>query len=261
MWLTPEHAVHYHVIGAAGRLEHEARVASRLPPEALYPAVVGVGRDGEHDWLVTRRVPGVQLPAAWPDLTRRERRMAVTQAAGALRYVHAAPATDLAPPVLQGDAPVTTRWALAGRLRSLGLSVPAAPFAAGAPAPLMAHGDFNFNQVMWADGRVTALLDLEMSHAEAADWDAGPFLAFCRDPVRAVASALEAATRPEDYHEAPAWLREAYPDLFAYPDLRDRLAWQELVFRAAEVLAAPKRWAEMVEEAMALADVLVALLP
>lgn len=260
VWLTPDHAVHYHVVGAVGRLEHEARVAERLPPEALYPSVVGVGRDGEHDWLVTRRVPGVPLPAAWPALTPGERRAAIHQAAAALRHVHHAPAMDLIPPVLQGDAPVVSRQALAERARSLRLSVPAGLFAVDRPPLVMAHGDFSFNQLIWHDGRVTALLDVEMSHAEAPDWDVGPFLGFCHDPVRAVAEALEAVTRPEDYRDAPAWLREAYPDLFAYPDLRDRLAWQELVFRGSEVLAEPQRWTEIVEGAMASADQLVGLL-
>ncbi len=260
VWLTADHAVHYHVVGAVGRLEHEARVAERLPPEALYPPVVGVGRDSGHDWLVTKRVPGVPLPAAWPSLTPGERRAAIHQAAAALRHVHGAPAMDLIPPVLQGDAPVISRQGLAERARALGLPVPAELFAGGAAPPVMAHGDFNFNQVMWQDGRVTALLDVEMSHAEAGDWDVGPFLGFCRDPVRSVAEAHEAFTRPEDYRDAPAWLREAYPDLFAHPDLRDRLAWQELVFRGPEVLASPRHWAESVERAMASADRLVALL-
>ena len=260
VFLTPDHAVHYHVIGAVGRLEHEARVAERLPPEALYPPVLGVGRDGDHDWLVTRRVAGVPLPAAWPALTPRERRAAIHQAAAALRHVHGAPAMDLIPPALQGDAPVVSRQAMAERARSLGLSVPAGLFAPGGPPPVMAHGDFNFNQLMWRDGRVTALLDLEMSHAEAPDWDIGPFLGFCRDPVRSVNQATEAITRPADYRDAPAWLREAHPDLFAHPDLRDRLAWQELVFRGPEALADPQRWPEIVEAAMASADQLVALL-
>ena len=33
VWLTAEHVVHYHVIGPSGRLEHEARVAGRLPAD------------------------------------------------------------------------------------------------------------------------------------------------------------------------------------------------------------------------------------
>jgi aminoglycoside phosphotransferase len=66
VWLTPDYVLHYHLTGPPGRLEHEARIAARLAPEALYPEVIAVGCDGEHDWLVTRRVPGIVLSAAWP---------------------------------------------------------------------------------------------------------------------------------------------------------------------------------------------------
>ena len=90
VWLTPDYVVHYHLIGPVGRLEHAARVASTLAPEALFPEVLAVGHDGAHDWLVTRRVPGIVLSAACPWLTRAERRDAIHQAAAALRAVHAA---------------------------------------------------------------------------------------------------------------------------------------------------------------------------
>lgn len=56
VWLTPDYVLHYHLTGPPGRLEHEARVAARLAPEALYPEVIAAGRDGEHDWLVTNFV-------------------------------------------------------------------------------------------------------------------------------------------------------------------------------------------------------------
>src|SRR5690349_11787471 len=112
VWLTHDHAIHYHIIGPSGRLEHEARVAARLPPEALYPAVLAVGRDADHDWLVTQRVHGVALSEVWPWLSPRDRRDAIHQAAHALRSLHHAPALDLVPPCLQRGEPVLTRPAL-----------------------------------------------------------------------------------------------------------------------------------------------------
>lgn len=262
VWLTDEHAVHYHVIGPVGRLEHEARVAARLPAQALYPEIVAVGRRGEHDWLVTRRVPGVPLSAAWPWMTRPERRDAIFQAAVALRAVYHAPVTDLVPPCLHGGAPTETRRDLIARLVAAGLESLSPLVAAMDDAPYgMAHGDFNFNQVMWCDGRVTALLDLEMSHAEAPDWDLPWFLGFCADPARCVPEDLEAASRPEDYQEAPEWLRQAYPEMFGYPRLKDRLLAHRLLFRAGELLADPSRVDEIVGVAQAEVRTLSALLP
>lgn len=262
VWLTRDHVVHYHVIGPIGRLEHEVRVAERLPPEALYPEVVGVGRDGDHDWLVTKRVAGVTLSAAWPSMTAEERRDAIHQVAAALRAVHRSPVTEFVPPCLQGGAPVQSRQALADRLRTF--SVPPSferLLAAAGPPCAMAHGDFNFNQVMWHEGRVTALLDLEMSHAEAPDWDLAPFLGFCHDPVRAVPEHLEAVSSAEDYCDAPLWLKEAYPEMFAYPRLRDRLALQVLVLRFPELMNHPDRFEEIVDASVERASALADLLP
>jgi Phosphotransferase enzyme family len=197
VWLTREHAVHYHIIGPPGRLAHEARVAARLPPDALYPAVLAVGCDDGHDWLVTQRMPGVALSEAWPWLAPGDRRSAIHQAAQALRTLHRAPALDLVPPCLQRGEPFLTRPSLLARLQSLGLPLPRNLLLAAADGPLvMAHGDFSFNQILWHEGRVTALLDLEMSHAETPDWDLGTFLAFCHDPVHMVPTYLESHSPP-----------------------------------------------------------------
>jgi hygromycin-B 7''-O-kinase len=262
VWLTRDHAIHYHIIGPPGRLAHEARVAARLPPEALYPAVLAVGRDDDHDWLVTKRVPGVALSEAWPWMAPGDRRSAIHQAARALRALHRAPATDLVPPCLQRGEPVLIRTALLARLQTLGLPLPPNLLLAAAAAPSsMAHGDFSFNQILWHEGRVTALLDLEMSHAETADWDLGTFLAFCHDPVRMVPTHLEPHSRPQDYRDAPTWLREAYPELFASPILPARLTLQALVLRSTELLTHPDRWEELLHAAMEWARTLESLLP
>jgi hypothetical protein len=262
VWLTRDYVLHYHINGPPGRLEHEARVAARLPPEALYPEVIAVGRDGEHDWLVTRRVPGIVLSAAWPWLARAERRDAIHQAAAALRAVHGSPAQDLVPPCLLCGAPVMSRQALAERLLSLGLPPAYTPLLAAADAPAAtAHGDFHFNQILWHKGRVTALLDLEMSHVEAPDWDLGPFLTACLDPPQMVPDSLGGATKPEDYRDAPAWLQEAYPEMFDYASLRDRLALYAVVLRSRELTADPSRCQAILDAAIAWADAFEPLLP
>jgi aminoglycoside phosphotransferase (APT) family kinase protein len=253
VWLSGDYVMHYHTIGPVGRLEHEARVARRLAPEALYPEVIAVGRDGEHDWLVTRRVPGIALSAAWPWLTPDERRDAIHQAAAALRAVHRSPAQDLVPPCLLLGAPVLTRQALAAWLRTLGLPPAYDRLLEAVDVPsVMVHGDFHFNQILWYEGRVTALLDLEMSHVEAPDWDLGAFLTTCLDPATA---------SPEDYRDAPVWLAEAYPEMFAYSSLVDRLALYAVVLRSAELRAAPRRCEEILDAACAWARAHEPLLP
>jgi len=262
VWMTDDHVVHYHVIGSIGRLEHEARVAVQLPPEALYPEVVAVGRDGDHDWLVTKRVRGVSLSEAWPCLTPAERQNAISQAANALKAIHHSSTTHLVPPCLQGDAPVLSRQELKHRLQELGKLPSLEGLLKNNMAPsVMAHGDFNFNQVLWHEGKVTALLDIEMSHLEAPDWDIASFLGFCINPVRSVPTHLEAISKVEDYYDAPKWLQEAYPEMFAFPHLRDRLALHFLVLRFKELDERPNRHEEILGAVIVEADKLMALLP
>jgi scyllo-inosamine 4-kinase len=262
VWLSGDYVFHYHTIGPVGRLEHEARVATRLAPEALYPEVIAVGRDGEHDWLVTRRVPGIVLSAAWPWLTPAERRAAIHQAAAALRAVHRSPAQDLVPPCLLRGAPVLSRQALAAWLRTLGLPPTYEGLRAAADVPsVMAHGDFHFNQILWHKGRVTALLDLEMAHVEAPDWDLGAFLTACLDPPQMVPERLGGSSSPEDYRDVPVWLWEAYPEMFAYTSLVDRLALYAVVLRSTELRADLRRCTKILDAAQAWARALEPLLP
>ena len=125
----------------------------------------------------------------------------------------------------------------------------------------MAHGDFHFNQILWHQGRVTALLDLEMSHVEAPDWDLGAFLTACLDPPQMVPERLRGPTSPEDYRDAPVWLWEAYPEMFAYASLVDRLALYAVVLRSNELRADPRRCPEILDAAQAWTRALEPLLP
>jgi hypothetical protein len=104
--------------------------------------------------------------------------------------------------------------------------------------------------MMWCDGRVTALLDFEMSHAESPDWDLPSFLGFCTDPARMVPEHLEEGSRPEDYRDAPGWLRQAYPEMFGHPRQRDRLLLHFLVFRDDELFADPARVDQIVSASL-----------
>jgi len=166
---------------------------------------------------------GIVLSAAWPWLAH-----VLSGATRSIRPLrHCAQCWLTRPgscsPCLLCGAPVMSRQAL-GRTVAVAWASPAyAPLLAAADTPAAtAHGDFHFNQILWHKGRVTALLDLEMSHVEAPDWDLGPFLIACLDPPQMVPDSLGGATKPEDYRDAPAWLQEAYPEMFAYASLRGR---------------------------------------
>jgi aminoglycoside phosphotransferase (APT) family kinase protein len=242
VWMSSTHVVRGHALGPPGRLAHEALVAERLGPQALYPTIVSVGWRAGHDWMVQERTPGCPLCDVWPELTLAERQRAIAELGRALRVIHGTKAEGLSPPCQFGGVPViprvaTARWAAGvfeSRAGSSALFREAARRASRLAASLdddpdaTIHGDLNLTNVLWNDG-VVAVLDLEMARREAPDVDLFGLLSFCADPVRAVAEDLEARTDPRDYEEIPVWLRSVYPELFAHPALSERLRLYELI--------------------------------
>lgn len=258
VWLTPDHVVRVNR-SFDSRLTREVAVAACLPPEVGYPRVLAHGGRPGEDWVVMERVPGTPLAHRWPELSVEDRRRAVEQLAGRLRALHdtRAPAGVLplhgAPQLLDDGAedPVAP---LLGALASLGrlehvdpiLCQEAAELVrAGAPAlrpfssPTLVHGDVTFENVLWHDGEVTAILDVEWARLGPRDLDLDVILRCCAYPKLHVGPDFEDATRSEDYAEVPAWLRAAYPRLFAHPRLVDRLRIFAIAYEVRSLLQDP----------------------
>src|SRR5687767_1966857 len=94
-WLGDGFALRVNFRGDLGRLEREAVLARRLPPEVRYPDVLHYGRDEAIEWLFTRRVAGIELARAWADLDAVRRERAIVELAHALRALHRVDPTGL----------------------------------------------------------------------------------------------------------------------------------------------------------------------
>lgn len=94
VWLTSEYVVRVNR-DASLRLHREAVLSQVLPDEVGYPPLVRHGGEVGSDWLVLRRLRGVPLSRAWPELDDDDRRRAVHQIAERLRAVHATPCPRL----------------------------------------------------------------------------------------------------------------------------------------------------------------------
>lgn len=255
-WMTDEAVVRYRIIGPTGRLTHEANVAALLPTEALYPAVIASGRSGNDDWLVTERIPGESLYAVWPRLSLRDREAATHELALAVRALHAAPAQHLQPPCLFSGAPVIPRDKFIDTLGDIVRSAvgDASPTevdralellescrgAIDDPPAVMAHHDLNFSQCIWRKGHLVGLVDLEMSHANSADWDLVDLLGMCADPRRrAPTAAIEEVVHEDQFDGVAFWFRKAYPEPFEHPALLQRLRVYDLMYRVADLMQQP----------------------
>ncbi len=258
VWLTPTHVVR--VNRAPGRrLAREAMIAAALPPAVGYPTVVGHGSRGGEDWLVAERIPGTPLAHRWPDMPPAERRSAVRQLAARLAALHTTPAPAELPPIagaphlLEVGAVDPTRPLLAAleeamdlphvdRLvmqEAIDLVQRLGPVLQPFTASTLVHGDVTFENILWHEGEVTALLDVEWARPGPRDLDLDIMLRCCAFPRLHVAEQFVDRTRAEDYAEVPEWLAEDYPGLFSFPRHLDRLRMYSIAYEVRELLAYP----------------------
>ena len=106
---------------------------------------------------------------------------------------------------------------------------------------VLVHGDLHFENVMWWEGHLSAVLDFEFARRAPRDLDLATLLRFCANPRLHVADDYAADTRAGDYRQVPGWLWEVYPELFAASHLRDRLALYLLAFDLSQLVQAPPR--------------------
>lgn len=258
VWLTPTHVVRVNR-SHDDRLVRETIIADALPAAVGYPRIIAHGRGQGEDWLVSERVPGTPLAHHWPDLTTAERRTAVTQLATRLVALHGTPAPADLPPIVGAPqllkvgaddptAPVMAALEQAARLdhvdalmlhEALELVQQCAPALHPYIATTLVHGDVTFENVLWHEGEVTALLDVEWSRPGPSDLDLDIVLRCCAYPKLHVAEEFEGRTDAADYVDVPEWLAESYPRLFAYPNQRDRLRVFSIAYEVRELLAFP----------------------
>jgi aminoglycoside phosphotransferase (APT) family kinase protein len=242
------------------RLRREADVADLLPPEVRYPRILAIGKGKGNDWVAMARVPGTPLVQAWPWLDLAERRRAVEELVVALRALHATEAppeleeADDPPQLLQpgprATEPLVEALDRVQELEFVDRSVieEIRGFVRSRRSVLdpfestrLVHGDLHFQNLLWDGQHVTALLDLEFARPAPADLDLDVLLRFCAYPALFVPEGREAEARRDDYEEVPGWIRESYPELFAHPELLDRLRLYALAFDVRALLATPPR--------------------
>ena len=104
--------------------------------------------------------------------------------------------------------------------------------AAGVPrdAPVCVHGDAHPINILWQDGRVTALLDFEWARLGPPDLELEPYLRGNPD----AGTDDEAAVR-----DIFGWLAETHPAAFAHPDLISRLWLYQLAHVLRQLLIWP----------------------
>lgn len=241
------------------RLRREAALVAELPNRSWTPRIVGHGGEIGADYLIVARRPGAPLSRAWPTMTPRDRRFAIAQLAEALDDLHNTPAPTDIPRLrrtthLLDDGPGPTLlplWQTIGALRrsanpddrlidlvESAVSERAHLFE-GFSASHLVHGDLSFENILWDGRQITALLDFEWCRGAPPELDVDSINRYCRFPFAHVPEPAAREQRPEDYLEVMSWLSADLPELFATPDLDDRLLVIDIAFELHELVAHP----------------------
>lgn len=249
VWLTPEYVVRVNR-DASLRLHREAVLSQVLPEAVGYPPLVMHGGEVGGDWLVTHRLPGVPLSRAWPTMATAQRRQAVhATPCPRLDGLHDVP--HLLDPAATGRAATARLLTALGRAGQLDLVDAALMDDAAAmvratadaldpfDATTIVHGDLTFENILWDEDHVTALLDFEYARPGPPDLDLDVLLRFVAMPHLHVAADYEGLTRAADYADVPWWFAEDYPALFAHPRQIERMRIFALAWNVRELLAFP----------------------
>lgn len=256
VWVLTDHVLRINPVPGSRRLHTEAALSEALPAAVGHPVVLGSGTSRAGEWLLAERVVGEPLSRAWHDLDETRRRRAVHELGHRLRLIHATPPPPAvaeawrdSPHVIEPDRlvallsqasalPYVDRDMIDGARQMVARC---AAHVDDESAWVLVHGDLHFENVLYADGRLTAVLDFEFARRAPRDLDLATLLRFCADPRLHVADDYAGDIRASDYGQVPGWLWEEYPELFAAPHLRDRLALYLLAFDLSQLVQSPPK--------------------
>ena len=264
-WLAGESVLRVCWRGDRKRLLREAMLLGVLPAAVPHAVVVAAGCTEGLTWVVLRRLPGERLDLVWPRLSGRERRDAVAGLAGVLRALHGwkpppvvreqlrqvplraaitpgdivgaaivpLPISRLLPLLDWLDEQPGMDRDLAGRVRArlgeLRGLVSDSEFDDG----VVVHGDASFSNVLWHQGHLVALLDLEWARLGPPDLE---FATISGDNAGIRARGLSRAVSAS---ELPllTWLRAGYPELVDQEHLTERVWLYDICFRIRQLCA------------------------
>ncbi|HEV3450880.1 MAG TPA: phosphotransferase [Acidimicrobiia bacterium] len=242
-------------------LDHERVVLEALTDQVPAPQVIAYGEATFGEWLVITRVAGQEMSRIWPAMSNDTRKAAVTALGLALRQLHRLDTAgtgiaELGPS--SATSPDCPHQLPAERLLEVLAEAAQLPYVDRAVmggamdmvlstgsalddgADSFIHGDLHFENVLVDDGAdVTGIVDFEWARPGPADLDLDVLLHSLADPALHVATDYDTLPRRRDFEHVTAWLRHAYPDLFAHPRLVERLTLYRLSYDTRALLQQP----------------------
>jgi aminoglycoside phosphotransferase (APT) family kinase protein len=239
------------------RLSHEARVIRLLQPQVRYPGLVSHGRAAFGDWSIVRRVRAVTLAHAWPSLSLAQRQVAIGELGRAMKSIHQVEAAHLDVPFLSIDSlecphqlPASRLMRLRPRLdaltnvdsgirRAIDELIVTADDVLGPMPTTLIHGDLHLENVLSSAEPMAGVIDFEFARAGYREIDLEVLLRFCDDPGAHLGNDDVGSVTRDDFRPVVGWLHDSYPELFAAPNLVERVNLASLSYDARDLLMFP----------------------
>jgi aminoglycoside phosphotransferase (APT) family kinase protein len=237
---------------------HEARVVGLLTGTAVpHARCIGTGTGPDGTWYISERVPGRTLHQVWHELTPTDRREVVTALGAAIRALHQVDVPiDLKPAWLSDALTFEPRSTDHARLEAVlwldelaallpgmdrGVITSAHSWLAErrdlsvGDARVLVHADLHPSNVMVDGTKISGLIDFECARAQPADAELNRLLFWCARPEDVPPVPGEPGLDPLTLRDVPSWLRDAYPQPFAVPNLRERLHVYDMQWELAQL--------------------------
>ncbi len=206
VWIAGDLVLRISPDAGGDRIRREAALGMRLPASVGYPKVLGTGVLDGHEWSVSRRVPGVNLGEAWPNLSWEKRSQAMRALWAITQEIHAADVESLVLPrrTWYSDLQAEGAYADLDSLFERGMldrdladalnGILDGFFdALGRAQACLCHGDLTMENMMWHGGTIVAVFDFEHAAFLPAQADVYSFLRHAFGP---------------DSEAAPPWFLE-----------------------------------------------------
>jgi aminoglycoside phosphotransferase (APT) family kinase protein len=251
VWVSDALVVRFSDGELRGGFLHEARVVGLLTGTAVpHARCIGTGTSPDGTWYISERLPGRTLHQVWNELTPTDRREVITALGAAIRVLHEVEVPiDLRPPWFSEALTFEPRSGFDARMEAALWLAELAELLPGmdrgliksahswlserrelfaGDARVLVHADLHPSNVMVDGTKISGLIDFEVARAQPADAELHRLLFWCARPQAVPPVPGEPGLDVLTLRDVPGWLRDAYPQPFAAPNLRERLLIYEM---------------------------------
>lgn len=186
VWINGDLVLRLAFTQGSDRIRREIQLSQMLPTEVGYPVNIANGVFDGYEWSISRRIEGINLSDAWPQLTWVERALAVKQIWEIMQAVHSmdvekVKALSLKNPwysTLDADT-ILSRFAY--YIDKGIFSVKQADVLKNiledffdklsSASVVLNHGDITMDNILWSEGKIVSLMDFEHSVINSAGID------------------------------------------------------------------------------------------